>query len=171
MNKKNILIVSGCLLIIFIILMTIFSLKIFQGRNYIVNSLEISLSDDNKIDVCGFSPMSDESGSALKPYTFKVTNNSKNDSNYNVIINDIKVDNNKKILKRSQLKYQLKLNNDILEIGNLGDVKNNIIDSRSIESSKTNNYEFRIWISYDELENDWMDKYYNYNISVNPIKK
>ena len=55
------------------------------------------------------------------------------------------------------------------KLSNCTNVKNNILDTRTLDSNTENSYELRIWITGDINSTDWMGKTYNYKVSVNPI--
>ena len=59
--------------------------------------------------------------------------------------------------------------NKIIKKDNLGNVKNNIIDTKTLSSNSENTYELRIWVTGDYNSSEWMGKTYNYKVSVNPI--
>ena len=46
------------------------------------------------------------------------------------------------------------------------DIKNNILDTRTISSGKTNNYQLRIYVSQDAVNTNWQNKYYHFNVNV-----
>lgn len=169
-KNTNILIIGLLILIFIIILLSVFSFKIFQKKNYIINGLEVVLSDENsKFNNIKLSPISDNNIENLKPYTFNVTNNSNKTINYEIIINDSNSNYKKNMLSRSQLKYQLKLNDNVISIGSLKDIKQNILCTSIIKLKSTDFYELRIWLDNSQIDSDWMNKYYNYNISIKSI--
>ena len=169
-KNTNILIIGLLILIFIIILLSVFSFKIFQKKNYIINGLEVVLSDENsKFNNIKLSPISDNNIENLKPYTFNVTNNSNKTINYAIIINDSNSNYKKNMLSRSQLKYQLKLNDNVISIGSLKDIKQNILCTSIIKLKSTDFYELRIWLDNSQIDSDWMNKYYNYNISIKSI--
>lgn len=166
--KKNKLVRLSILLLVFFLLILIFSMWLFERGNYFVSNLEISYNEENKNEsMYGLYPMSDEDGVKTEPYIFKVINNGSTNSKYDLVIKDVK-DNHtdEQLLKRSQINYQLKRNGEVISSGNLGDIKGNILATDNISSSETNTYEIRIWLTSDFKDNSWMGKYYNYNISV-----
>ena len=64
------------------------------------------------------------------------------------------------------MKYQLSLDGQVIKQGNLKDIKNNILDTRTISSGKTNNYQLRIYVSQDAVNTNWQNKYYHFNVNV-----
>ncbi len=175
--KINKLLIIGlsAFLIAFIIGFSYFTYYTFHKEGKFVNTLEISFSDDDKkIDQAGLAPMSDEKGKLLTPYKFKISNPNSVSSKYQVIIEDSTPRNEdtyqeSQLLKRNQLRYQLILNNQVIALDNLGNVKNNVLDIRSIDEEKDNSYELRLWVDKNQTESNWMNKYYHYNIRIKPI--
>ena len=176
MKKFVLLSLSGVALFAFIFSTSIlwyyfFSNSNFHNKESTIGSLEIQLADDeNTINEINLIPLSDEEALKLKPYTFKVINNGKNKNRYNVLIEDAIISDdlsysNKELLKRNELRYQLSMNGKIIRIGNLADIKNNILDSRYIDSDNTNNYELIVYLA-ETLNDSWRNKYYHYNISI-----
>lgn len=142
-----------------------------QGVND-YSSMEFKLdSESNTIDEGGLIPLDDETAKMLKPYEFSVKNNGSSDVVYNIlledgIISDDETYSSKELLSRSQLKYQLSLNNQIIKHGNLNDIKNNILDTRGIVPGGTNNYQLRIYVSQDAVNTNWQNKYYHFEVSI-----
>ena len=91
---------------------------------------------------------------------------------HTVLIED-KIDNKKssKLLSRKYLHYELELNDIVIKKGALIDIENNILDTRTMSKDSVNNYALRIWLSEEAKNSDWMNKYYSYNITVEPIKE
>lgn len=136
-----------------------------------VNSLEVQIGKNNTINESGLIPLDDETAKNLTPYIFKVENTSDNDFTYNVLIEDAIISDdanysNGELLSRSQLRYQLTLNGNLIKTGNLSDIKNNIIDTRNISAGQTNNYELRIYVAESSLNTNWQNKYYHFDIKV-----
>lgn len=170
MKRSSKIIIGLIILILFFVNMFLLSCYFFRTDNGVINNLEISLGNEDKLENKNLTPITDEEASKLEPYIFKVTNNGKSNSYYKIIFQDNN-DNYKKdqLLDRKQLRYQLKLNGKILITDSLENIKNNILDLRSISGGKSNIYEFRIWLDKSTMESDWMDKYFDYNISVRSV--
>ena len=47
----------------------------------------------------------------------------------------------------------------------MSNINDNILDTRKIEGSKTNNYELRMYIHEEAL--NWMGKHYHYKVVLN----
>lgn len=137
-----------------------------------ISSVTVQLDDENNIiDESGLIPLDDDTAKTLTPYQFSVKNSSDVDYTYNVLLEDSIISDDityssKELLSRSQLRYQLSLNGKIIETGSLDDVKNNILDTRIISSSQTNNYQLRVYVAESAQNTSWQNKYYHFNINV-----
>ena len=136
-----------------------------------VGSIKVQLDDNNVIDESGLIPLDDETAKTITPYEFRVENNSTNDTTYNVLLEDTVISDdanytNKELLSRNQLRYQLSLNGNVIKVGNLNEIENNILDTRNIASSQVNNYQLRIYVGESFQNTDWQNKYYHFNINV-----
>ncbi len=175
MKKMVLLLLAGVALFAFILATSMLWYKFFYGSPDVinnVNSVKVQLDDtNNTIDESGLIPLSDDMAMSLTPYEFKVENTGDTAVTYNVllednIVNDDSTYNNKKLLSRNQLRYQLLLNGKIIKVGNLNKIKNNVLDTRNIASDQVNNYQLRIYVSEDAQDTSWQDKYYHFEISV-----
>jgi hypothetical protein len=177
MNSKNVEILAGAVvLVIFIVVASCFMVNVFNKHNYVINSLEITLGQDaKKINQSGLYSTDDASGKKLEPYTFTVNNNSGSTSAYKVLIEDSSASNKKtykeeELLSRHYLRYQLLVNDKEIAVKNMEDIKNNVIDTRTMPGHATNSYKLRIWVRDDITDTGWMNKYYHYNIVIQPIE-
>ena len=174
MRKFVLLSLAGIFLFAFIFIASMLWYRFFYAsegtREY--SSVEVKLdSANNTINENGLIPLDDETAKTLTPYEFSVKNSGSGDVVYNVLLEDSIISDdanyiNKELLSRSQLKYQLSLNGQIIKKGNLNDVKDNILDTRSISPSKSNNYQLRIYVSQDAVNTNWQNKYYHFDVSV-----
>lgn len=174
MKKRLFLIVGGVILILGIILISFLSFQFFRNKDVIVNTLEIIVDDNgNKLNLDKQVPQNDSTTNTIEPYNFTIRNKSDNEAKYQLLIEDFVDDKNetKSILSRKYLKYELSLNNEVIKTDLLSNVKNNIIDTREISSGGSNQYSLKVWVVGNMNDNYWMDKYYSYNIAVNPITK
>ncbi len=174
MKKFVLLTLAGIALFAFIFAASILWYRFFYAGEGVkeYSSVEVKLdSDSNTIDEDGLIPLDDETAKLLTPYEFSVKNNGSSDALYNVlledsIISDDETYSSKELLSRTQLKYQLSLDGQVIKQGNLKDIKNNILDTRTISSGKTNNYQLRIYVSQDAVNTNWQNKYYHFNVNV-----
>lgn len=174
MKKRLFLIVGGVILIIGIVLISFLSFQFFRNKDVIVNTLEIIVDDNgNKVNLDKQVPQNESTTGIVEPYNFTIKNKSDNEAKYQLLIEDFVDDKNetKSILSRKYLKYELSLNNEVIKTDSLSNVKNNIIDIREINSGGSNQYSLKVWVVGNLNDNYWMDKYYSYNIAVNPITR
>ncbi len=174
MKKKSALyiLIGIVIFIILLVLIFVFS-KIIKKDDFVVNNFEISAdSNVSKDEFKDLGPIKDENSDKIVPYEFSVSNTDGEDSTYDLLIEDI-IDNDKeeKTLSRKYLNYELKLNDVIIKKGNMSNIKNNILDTRTMSKDSTNSYSLKIWLNEKSKETDWMNKYYSYNITVEPIKE
>lgn len=172
-KKGGLYIIIGIIILIMLLVLVLVFSKIIKKDDFIVNNFEISTSSNSsKGDFKDLGPISDDSIDEVVPYNFSISNTDGKDSNYDLLIEDI-IDKSKgvNILSRQYLNYELKLNNVIVKKGNMSDIKNNILDSRTMEKNATNNYSLKIWLNEKSKKTDWMSKYYSYNIVVEPTKE
>ena len=174
MKKIVLLLLAGVALFAFIFTISILWYRFFYNdsdASNSVSSVNVQLGDNNVIDESGLIPLDDETAKTITPYEFRVENNSTNDTTYNVLLEDTVISDdanytNKELLSRNQLRYQLSLNGNVIKVGNLNDVENNILDTRNITSSQVNNYQLRIYVGESFQNTDWQNKYYHFNINV-----
>lgn len=175
MKKVVMLFLAGIALFAFIFATSMLWYRFFYTNptgNNNVSSVTIQLDDDNNvIDEDGLIPLDDETARTLTPYEFRVLNTSDNDYTYNVLLEDIIISDDdtyssKELLSRSQLRYQLTLNGKVIKTGNLNDIENNILDTRVISVSQTNNYQLRIYLAESSQNTNWQNKYYHFDVKV-----
>ena len=174
MKKIILLLLAGVALFAFVFATSILWYRFFyygSTNNSNINSVNVQFGTNNVIDENGLIPLDDETAKTITPYEFKVENNGDNDTTYNVLLEDGVISDdvnytNKELLSRNQLRYQLSLNGNVIKVGNLSDIKNNIIDTRNIAESSVNNYQLRIYVGESFQNTDWQNKYYHFNINV-----
>lgn len=174
MKKIVLLLLAGVALFAFIFTTSILWYSFFYNdsdASNSVSSVNVQLGDNNVIDESGLIPLDDETAKTITPYEFRVENNSTNDTTYNVLLEDTVISDdanytNKELLSRNQLRYQLSLNGNVIKVGNLNEIENNILDTRNIASSQVNNYQLRIYVGESFQNTDWQNKYYHFNINV-----
>ena len=175
MKKVVLLIMAGIALFAFIFATSMLWYRFFYNNSTVsndVSTVKVQLSDaNNVIDESGLIPLDDETAKSLTPYEFTVENNSENASTYNVLLEDSIISDDatyssKELLSRDQLRYQLSLNGNVIKIGDLSDLKNNVLDTRNIAVGQTNNYQLRIYVAEDAASTAWQNKYYHFNVNV-----
>lgn len=175
MKKVVMLFLAGIALFAFIFATSMLWYRFFYSstsNDNSISSVTVQLDDENNIiDESGLIPLDDDTAKTLTPYQFSVKNSSDVDYTYNVLLEDSIISDDityssKELLSRSQLRYQLSLNGKIIETGSLDDIKNNILDTRIISSSQTNNYQLRVYVAESAQNTSWQNKYYHFNINV-----
>ena len=175
MKKVVMLFLAGIALFAFIFATSMLWYRFFYSstsNDNSISSVTVQLDDENNIiDESGLIPLDDDTAKTLTPYQFSVKNSSDVDYTYNVLLEDSIISDDityssKELLSRSQLRYQLSLNGKISETGSLDDIKNNILDTRIISSSQTNNYQLRVYVAESAQNTSWQNKYYHFNINV-----
>lgn len=170
MKNRNLYILITIVIIIILLTFVFIFSKIIKKDDFLVNSFEISLdSNIKKESFKDLGPIDDESIDSVIPYQFSIRSINKGNQTYMLLIEDIiDNDNENNNLTRNYLRYELRLNNEIVKRGNLSEISNNILDRRAISKNEVNKYSLKIWISSNAKDIDWMNKYYSYNISVKP---
>ena len=139
----------------------------FANTSYKVGDIEFKEEGKSVYDANAKS-IDDVDVSSVPAYTFKVMNNGKTKGEYTLYIEDVPVNlvndgcTEDTLLKRSELKYQLTLNGNVLKEDYLSNIKDNILDTREIESNKTNSYSLKVYI-HDRAV-DWFSKHYHYKV-------
>ena len=176
MKKVVMLFLAGIALFAFIFATSVLWYRFFYNNDTSdssnVSNVTIQLDDENNvIDESGLIPLDDDTARTITPYEFSVNNNSESDYTYNVLLEDSIISDDityssKELLSRSQLRYQLTLNGEVIKIGDLSDIKNNVLDTRVINASKTNNYQLRIYLAESSQNTNWQNKYYHFDVKV-----
>lgn len=174
MKKIILLLLAGVALFSFIFATSVLWYRFFYNDPYAgsnVNSINVQLGDNDTIDENGLIPLDDETAKSLTPYKFKVENNSDKDAMYEVLLEDSIISDdsnysNKELLSRDQLRYQLSLNGEIIKVGNLNELENNVLDTRNIASGQDCDYELRIYVAESVQNSDWQNKYYHFDVSI-----
>lgn len=175
MKKNLFLILGGVVLFLFIVITAFMWYRIFynppQGGNS-VSVLQIQLDkNDGVINQTNAVPIEAENIATVMPYNFSVTNTSSNDGIYKILLEEPAVSDDpayqsQNQLSRSQLGYQLILNNQVIKTGMLSDINNNILDERSIAANAVNNYQLRVFISSNAFNTAWQNKFYHYKVNI-----
>lgn len=93
-------------------------------------------------------------------YKFYVRNDNEYEITYKLTINDIKLNNNEKMVNRKNLNYSVFKNDVKIKEGKLSNLKNNVLVTTSIELKTVDNYEILIW------GNSNASGYYNYEVVI-----
>ena len=104
-------------------------------------------------------------------YYFRVKNNSENDYNYVLYIENVAGDDgctSDTTFARSELEYELKLDNKVIKSGNLGTIVNNVLDINVVAKSSSNDYALKIWLKNDIT--DYASKHFHYAVKMKEKK-
>ena len=179
MKNKALLIVSGIVLIILLILGTyswyLYFLRYSSGNstsnntNTSVKVGDIEFKEDGKgVYDEDAKSIEDVEVSNVPSYNFRVINNGITEKSYTLLIEDIPVNlvddgcTEDNLLSRKDLKYQLTLNNEVIKEDFLSNIKDNILDTKKLESNKVNTYSLKVYIHEDAK--DWIGKHYHYKV-------
>ena len=181
MKNKVLIVCAGLLLLIFLAFGTyawyLFFLRasgdfpINNNSKYLENSGIILKDNGNNVYDTKAESLEDDNISHVPAYQFQIINTIDKKGKYNIYIEDLPVNmvsdgcTEETLLDRSQLKYQLSLNGQVIKEGKMDTINDNILDSREIEPNTSNDYSLKIYI-HDEAT-DWFGKHYHYKVSVN----
>lgn len=182
MKNKVLLIIGSLVLVIFLIIGTyswyLYFLQI--GRGYYITSAEgtrigdIILIDNGKnVYDADAKNLDDKDVLNVQPYSFKISNLGNTKRTYTLYIEDLPLNSindgcsSKTLLNRSQLKYQLKVNGKVEKEDYLSNIKDNILDTRSVNGKDANSYELRIYIH--DTNEDWYNKHYHYRVVLKKV--
>ncbi len=103
----------------------------------------------------------------IPKYYFRVKNNSKKDYEYYLYIEDS--DGNDGCssatrFKRSDLQFELKLDNKIIKNGSLDSIEDNLLYINTVEAGNVNDYSLKIWLKDDTV--DYENLHYHYIITM-----
>mgnify|MGYP000986445736 CR=1 FL=1 len=93
-------------------------------------------------------------------YKFYVRNDNEYEITYKLTINDIKLNNNEKMVNRKNLNYSVFKNDVKIKEGKLSNLKNNVLVTTSIGLKTVDNYEILIWGDSNA------SGYYNYEVVI-----
>lgn len=162
--KKNakFIIIGLCFLVLFVFLLSCYFYQVFARKNpSIISNLEVSFSDRGEIII---HPDLANDSSLVEPYQFKIKNKGEVPAKYKIVLYDNSEKKNG--IPRNDLQYELILNQKVIKTGTLDEIKNDILDSRSVSLQEENSYSLKVWLySDDDLEN----KSYNYYLKVVPV--
>lgn len=182
MKNKILWILASILLIAFIAVGTYAWYLYFleTGKGYFITTApgtrigDVVLIDSGKsVYDTDATNTSDSDIDKITPYKFKVSNLGNSNRVYTLYIEDLPLNSindgctDKTLLNRSQLKYQLKVNDKVIKEDYLSNIKDNILDKRSVNGKDSVAYELRIYI-HDESDN-WNNKHYHYQVILKKV--
>ncbi len=180
MKNKILLYSAALLLLVFLVFGTYCWYLFFLGASDRYGSGNLSsfrdhdiiLNDDgNQVYYNDATSITDIEVKDLNPYTFKIQNYGSASEIYTLYLEDVPINyvddgcTYDTLLKRDQLKYQLKLNGEVVREDLLSNIDDNILDKGTIPKDKVYEYELRIFI-HDKATN-WEGKHYHYRVVLN----
>ncbi len=178
MRRKLVLMLGGVILFIFIMITSFAWSKIFykddmkQGDIAVLN---IQFSEENGvIDTTQYYPSKD-AYSDIEPYSFQISNTSRHDSHYRLLLEEDPISNvvgyrQEDLLTTDQLSYELSLNGSVIKKAKLSTLKKNVLDDRIIQGNKENNYTLKIWVNDSVNVGEWENKYFHYQVKPEVIE-
>ena len=147
-NKKIIIPIIAVVLILLLGITFAWLTKVLRGDKINVikaGDLDLVLNEtsQNGINLLNALPMTDSDGMSTAAYTFSVVNNSSTNVDYQLFLDDVALEDGEVKLDDSNLRYSLKKNSGTDTAQALTSRE---IESTSIASNATNEYELRIWI-------------------------
>ena len=173
MKNKGILTVA---VICFVIFMGIASylwflyFKDYEGKIIDENcradfSRAVSLTNTGNVSY--IDAKTEDSDTDIPLYYFSVKNTSDKDFKYDIVIENIDVNDGcspDTRLTRSQLEYELRFDNSIIKKGDLDTLTDNILDSNEIKANSVNDYSFKLKIKNGD--DDYVNKHFHYVINI-----
>ena len=182
MKKNRLLIICGGIILLIFLVLGTYAWYLFFLRgsaNYSINynskylqSGSLLFKDyGNSVYDANAESIEGQAVESVPAYVFDVINTGKNSEKYNIYIEDLPVNaiqdgcTESTLLLRSQLKYQLKINSEVVKEDYLSNIQDNILDTRTLDGNKANSYELRIYIH--EKASNWTGKHYHYKVLLN----
>ncbi len=132
------------------------AMKFIKGVELInsgnINYINANTSDDDSI---------------IPTYYFTVKNHSDKDYNYVIFIEDSNGNDGcspSTRLKRSELEYELTLDNQVIKEGSLDSLQNNVLDKNIIKVDGINDYSLKIKLK--ESDTNYENKHFHYVINM-----
>lgn len=104
-------------------------------------------------------------------YYFRVSNKSDKEFEYVLLFENVTVNDGctpETTLKRSELEYELRLNDSVIQKGDLDSVDNDILETNTIASHSNNDYALKVKIK-DNVTN-YNDKHFHYVVTIKENK-
>ena len=151
---------GSLILIALIVCFSWFCYNLFDSKDpAIISNLEVSLSESKKnID------KDSSSFETVVPHTFNVVNRGNFSAEYKVMLSDS--NNGMGEVATDQVHYQLILNNSVIKNGTIADISDNILDSRKINGNTTNEYNLKVWLDDDIVDDDVK---FTYSLKIMPV--
>ena len=186
MNKKNNFIYPILVIIVlFVSLGLIISFSYaFKTPTFVsppkvdVDILEVSMDDGGKgVTISDMYPTSDEQINSIESYQFTIRNNSEKKYTYQLLLEELPLSiindgcTSQTLLNRSQLRYQLIMNDKELITEDLDEIKLNVLDSIEIDSFEKQAFSLRIFVPKSAENTEWQKKHYHYRVKMELLNK
>lgn len=104
-------------------------------------------------------------------YYFRVLNKSDQDFNYVLLFENVTVNDGCKpetTLSRDELEYELRLNDSVVQKGDLNSVDNDILETNIVSANSSNDYSLKVKIK--ENVTNYNDKHFHYMVTIKESK-
>ena len=109
--------------------------------------------------------------SVIPTYYFRIKNNSENNFDYEIIIKESEGNDGcskATTFVRSDLEYELKLDNKVVKVAGLDTLKNDVLDTNVIKGNSINDYSLKISLKPNLV--DYENKHYHYVVTLKEKK-
>lgn len=162
-----------CLIVVIVVATYLWYLYFhaYEG-DVLVKNIRLEVMNTGKINYIDATPEDD--ASIIPIYYFRVKNHVNTSIKYDVLINDVNASmaadgcNDDTNFKRDELRYELKLNNQIVKTGLLSEVKNNILYTTNMKGSIIDSYSLKVWL--DSNVHETIDRHYHYVVNIREIE-
>lgn len=175
-NSKNILLIVGLFILIFLIAGISFALSKMtlngtQNVTLVAKDLQLNyVEGTSTISVTNAIPQEDSDGLASTPYNFSLKNTGTRTINYDVYLDDDTTScNGCSLVPYSYLSYDLKKDGTSVASGSLASSSNKL-GSYSIAGNTTQNFELRTWLNLT-AENDAIGKSYYGKVRISAVEQ
>lgn len=138
-----------------------------------IDILEVAMDDGGKgVTIHDMHPVSDEQINSIESYQFTIRNNSERKYTYQLLLEDLPIGviddgcTSETLLARSQLRYQLIMNDKELVIEDLDEIKLNVLDTIEIEPFKEQKFSLRVFVPKSAENTEWQKKHYHYRVKM-----
>lgn len=175
MNKKIMLALGFIIMIVFIVISSYFWYKFFldlgSDGEITVNGkkhYDVYLNDKNRVHTV----YSEETNDNVDGYEFHVGNSGVSTAKYRLLI--VKLDPSKvrdgctkaTTIDEYDLNYELYFNEVMISGGVLSNVKDGILDEKTINIDEINNYELKVWLNSNVDNFEGMHYHYEVDLEV-----
>lgn len=109
----------------------------------------------------------EDDDSIIPTYYFTVKNHSDTDYKYVILLEETSSNDGcstSTLFKRSELEYELTLDNKTIKTGGLDTLKNNILDTNTIKAEGTNDYSIKIRLK--DSDTNYENKHFHYVVNM-----